>query len=154
MTRTGPCPYHRTVLTPVRDIPTYAVIIRSIHERGPTQDEALAELTRRGTWLTTEQRRQAGLSDHEGWTKPAFPGDAVRFMSLRRDGEIGDVRIQQYAPDKNRVGTFLPGVLVELPGDSPKMEPDRSQWCNSATVADVVFNEFVRAAFEARWSDK
>jgi hypothetical protein len=54
-----------TKLTPVRDIPRFAVIIRAIHERGETQREAVAELTRRGLCLTAEQKRQAGLS-HEG----------------------------------------------------------------------------------------
>lgn len=48
-------------LTPVADIPPYAVIIRSIHERGETQREALEELKRRGLWLDAEQKRQAGL---------------------------------------------------------------------------------------------
>lgn len=52
-----------TRLTPVRSIPDYAVIIRAIHERGRTQEEALAELDRRRLWLTREQREQAGLLD-------------------------------------------------------------------------------------------
>jgi hypothetical protein len=49
-------------LTPVRKIPAYAVIIRAIHERGKTQREALAELDRRGLWLSTEQKISAGLA--------------------------------------------------------------------------------------------
>jgi hypothetical protein len=48
-------------LTPVRDIPHYAVITRAIWERGATQAEALAELDRRGLWLSPDQRKQAGL---------------------------------------------------------------------------------------------
>jgi len=52
-------------LTPVREIPAYAVIIRAIHERGRTQKEALAELDRRGLWLTEEQKRQAAMSPKE-----------------------------------------------------------------------------------------
>jgi hypothetical protein len=40
---------------------SYVVIIRTIHERGGSQAAALAELNRRGLWLTTDQRRQAGL---------------------------------------------------------------------------------------------
>lgn len=50
-----------TKLTPVREIPHYAVIIRCIHERGETQIEALAELRRRGLWLSEEQKITAGL---------------------------------------------------------------------------------------------
>ena len=48
-------------LDPVESIPAYAVITRAIWERGETQRQAVAELQRRGLWLTTEQRRQAGL---------------------------------------------------------------------------------------------
>jgi hypothetical protein len=40
-----------TLLTDVRMIPAYAVIIRATHERGATQRAALAELYRRGLWL-------------------------------------------------------------------------------------------------------
>lgn len=50
-----------TKLTPVRDIPSYAVIIRCLWERGETQREALDELKRRGLWLDDEQKTQAGL---------------------------------------------------------------------------------------------
>lgn len=51
----------KTVLSPVRSIPAYAVIIRATWERGETQREALAELDRRGLWLSADQRAQAGL---------------------------------------------------------------------------------------------
>lgn len=50
-----------TKLTPVAEIPSYAVIIRAIHERGAAQREALVELDRRGLWLDAAQREQAGL---------------------------------------------------------------------------------------------
>ncbi len=52
-------------LTPVREIPAYAVIIRAIHERGRSQKEAFAELERRGFWLSPEQKRQASLTPKE-----------------------------------------------------------------------------------------
>lgn len=51
-----------TKLTPVADIPNFAVIIRAIHERGPTQQEAIAELARRGLWLSPDQKITAGVS--------------------------------------------------------------------------------------------
>ena len=51
-----------TILTPVRSIPSYAVILRAIHERGETQREALLELDRRGLWLTADMKAQAGLA--------------------------------------------------------------------------------------------
>lgn len=49
-------------LLSVRHIPSYAVILRCIHERGRTQRSALRELDRRGLWLTADQRQQAGLA--------------------------------------------------------------------------------------------
>ena len=47
-----------------RDIskfPAFAIIIRAIHERGASQEEALSELARRGLWLSDDQKAQAGL---------------------------------------------------------------------------------------------
>jgi hypothetical protein len=49
-------------MTPVRQIISYAVIIRAIHERGQTQVDALVEMARRGLWLSADQKKQAGLS--------------------------------------------------------------------------------------------
>lgn len=51
-----------TKLTPVREVKNFVVIIRAIHERGTNQAEALDELKRRGLWLSSEQREQAGLA--------------------------------------------------------------------------------------------
>lgn len=45
------------------NLPSYAVIIRCIHERGASQQAALVELKRRGLWLTAEQKKQAGVDD-------------------------------------------------------------------------------------------
>ena len=44
---------------------SYMVILRAIHERGEPQRTALAELARRGLWLTDAQRREAGLASKE-----------------------------------------------------------------------------------------
>lgn len=41
---------------------SFAVIIRCIHDRGELQQVALAELNRRGLWLSAEQKKQAGLA--------------------------------------------------------------------------------------------
>lgn len=43
--------------------PSFAVIIRAIHSRGESQRIALRELSRRGLWLTAEQKWQAGLKE-------------------------------------------------------------------------------------------
>jgi hypothetical protein len=42
-------------------LPNYTIIIRCIWERGESQQKALAELRRRGLWLSTEQKQAAGL---------------------------------------------------------------------------------------------
>lgn len=75
-----------TVLTPVDQIEGYAIIIRAIHSRGPAQQEALAELERRGLWLAPEQKQQAGLT-------PGHPDTA------QRDCEVQE---QEEADAKNR----------------------------------------------------
>lgn len=49
-------------LTPVEKIPTYACIIRATWERGAVQIEAIRELNYRGSWLSDEQLKQAGLT--------------------------------------------------------------------------------------------
>jgi hypothetical protein len=51
-----------TKLKPISEIENSAVLIRAIYEHGPHQLEAVAELNRRGLWLTDEQKRQAGLT--------------------------------------------------------------------------------------------
>lgn len=55
-----------TALSPIQSIPAYAVIIRAVHERGPAQAEALAELKARGLWLTDEQKAMAAGSIDSG----------------------------------------------------------------------------------------
>lgn len=50
-------------LRPTRKIPAHALIIRSIHERGIHQYNALVELYRRGGYLSRKQIQQAGLSE-------------------------------------------------------------------------------------------
>jgi hypothetical protein len=45
----------------IRRDPAFCIIIRSIHCRGERQRLALAELDRRGLWLSAEQKLQAGL---------------------------------------------------------------------------------------------
>lgn len=37
------------------------LIIGAIHERGESQFRALAELERRGLWLSADQKKQGGL---------------------------------------------------------------------------------------------
>lgn len=69
-----------TGLEPVTQIPNYSVIIRATWERGAVQREALAELERRGLWLTLEQKQHAGLM------RPSFIelGDQYENMMVAR----------------------------------------------------------------------
>jgi hypothetical protein len=47
---------------PYRRLENYQVIIRAIHDRGQSQNHAIVELSRRGLWLTDEQKQQADLT--------------------------------------------------------------------------------------------
>jgi hypothetical protein len=47
--------------TRFNDSENFVVIINAVHERGERQEEALRELTKRGLWLSDEQKVQAGL---------------------------------------------------------------------------------------------
>jgi hypothetical protein len=46
----------------IEKLPSFAVIIRAIHERGAAQEIALRELEARGLWLSTEQKKQADIA--------------------------------------------------------------------------------------------
>jgi len=94
------------------------------------------------------------------WMKMAYPGAAVRVLTLKRaipgedDFEVGDVRIQQWDDTKSvRVGTFLPGVYVQNPGDTGKTEPEQNEWCSSSYKADEVFDRYVQEAYAAGWQN-
>lgn len=92
-------------------------------------------------------------SGHQGlWTEPKYPGDAVRILQLKRGDEIGDVRIQHYG-EKVRVASFLPGVAVCLPGDTPKTEPERSVWCVNNFAADALYDQYVQDAYADFWQN-
>lgn len=54
-----------TKLTPVRGNKSWIVIIRAISCRGQDQRDAIAEMKRRGLWLTEDQQVQAGLLAHD-----------------------------------------------------------------------------------------
>jgi hypothetical protein len=50
--------------------PSWIIIIRCIHERGQSQQDALVELRRRGLWLAEEQARQAGITREQAGLGP------------------------------------------------------------------------------------
>ncbi len=59
----------------IRKSPSYGVILQAIHERGPTQAAAHAELARRGLWLNDEQIKQSGFKSSPA-AAPAAPSSA------------------------------------------------------------------------------
>jgi len=45
----------------ITSLPDYSVLVRAIYDRGDDQRRAISELTRRGVYLTDDQRERAGL---------------------------------------------------------------------------------------------
>lgn len=92
-------------------------------------------------------------SGHQGlWTEPRYPGDPVRILELYRGDFLGDIRIQHFG-ESVRVASFLPGVVVVSPGDTPKVEPEKAEWCTSSYRADEVFDKYVQEAYEDHWQN-
>lgn len=91
------------------------------------------------------------------WTKPDYPGDAVRIALLIRGRELGDVRIQDYGSsvktNRYNIGMFLPGVVECSPGDTPKIWPDHNARCNEPATANSAFEQFLQAAYAEGWKD-
>lgn len=79
------------------------------------------------------------------------PGETIRIVSLSLAGDLGDVRIQWYSDDLFRVATFLPGVYVAFPGDTPKVEPEQCEWCNSIENCAGIFDRYVAEAALIGW---
>jgi hypothetical protein len=92
-------------------------------------------------------------SGHQGlWIEAKYPGDRVRSRMLIRDGELGEICIQQY-DSKVRVGSFLPGNHFCLPGDTPKTEPERCEWFYNNFAADEQFDKYVQDAYADLWQN-
>jgi hypothetical protein len=87
------------------------------------------------------------------WTSPRYPGDGVREVCLQLGRELGMIRIQQYREGSFRVGSFLPGVCVMFPGDTPKTEPELSSWHTDKAHADAIFDEYLKTAHGRGWVD-
>lgn len=85
------------------------------------------------------------------WDVPKYPGDTVRIAAFFKNKEVGDVRIQWYGETSARVGAFLPGIDVCLPGDSAKTEPNKAEWCRGRAAADNFFDLYCKLAIEDGW---
>jgi len=86
------------------------------------------------------------------WTTPKHPGDSVRITRFKRGDEVGDVRIQWYGETSVKVGSFLPGEVQDLPGDTPKVWPERSQYHRTRDAADSHFEVYVKEALREGWT--
>lgn len=102
--------------------------------------------------MTTEKQ----LAD---WIAGAHPGATVRIIYMIRGAvgerqELGDVRVQDYGPGvgvRYRVGTFLPGIMIDNPGDTPKVEPETHTWHENALDAEDHLQRFAGEAVIAGW---
>jgi hypothetical protein len=135
----------------------------------PTQDELQAAYFDRAETGARDYgkrrhaaSRRAAVVDPRAWTHPRYPGDAVRIVYMTRirpdseagSSEIGDVRIQDYGADCYHVAAFTPGYGTSGPGDTPKMNPDRDEWCSTETHANHEFNYQVARAHAEGWKDR
>lgn len=95
------------------------------------------------------------MSEHSGyrplWTEAKYPGDSVRELALHRRGELGSIRIQQIRPDCVKVCSFLPGEVQDLPGDTPKVWPEKSEYITNSYAADELFDRYVQEAYGDFW---
>jgi hypothetical protein len=90
------------------------------------------------------------------WRTPQYPGDTVRILDVRKDAEVGSIRIQAYGNPSNptfKVGTFLPGEIECAPGDTPKVWPEEFEWTKSVEIADQIFDAYTEKAFADGWKE-
>src|SRR5690606_34370645 len=103
-----------TPLSPIRSIPAFAVIIRAIHERGPSQAEAIRELHHRGLWLENDQIAATGLAraDYDAIYRghvPVYSPDADKSHDPRHMG--GRVRYDAVVRDEQGRRVFSVGFF-------------------------------------------
>ena len=111
------------------------------------------EIERRRARAYDNRTEVARVAAAAAWSKPEYPGSPVRMQMLRRDDELGDVRIQWYGPASFHVGSFLPGRTTCSPGDTPKTAPEIDEWCETEGAANAFFDVYVLQAREDGWED-
>src|SRR5665647_3076550 len=80
--------------------------------------------------------------------EPEYPGASIRTVRMvwPSTGELGEVRLMDYgsgSKKRYRVACFCPGRTVELPGDTPKVEPEADNWCVTFADANAWFGLYV-----------
>lgn len=88
------------------------------------------------------------------WTKPKYPGDAVRIVYLTQNENIGDVRIQHYGVGKYKVAAFVPGHSFCYPGDTPKVEPEIYEWYENVTAVNNAFDRILAGVIKNGWTER
>jgi hypothetical protein len=96
---------------------------------------------------------EAGYADLAGYVKkygsePEYPGASICTVRMiwPSTGELGEVRLMDYgsgSKKRYRVAAFCPGRLVELPGDTPKVEPEADNWCTTLDDAKAWLGLYV-----------
>jgi hypothetical protein len=82
-----------------------------------------------------------------------YPGAPVLLICFARGEQTGQVKVQEYDAAQFRVGQFLPGVFEDLPGDSPKVQPEVHQWTSTIEEATTVFERYLESARAAGWEE-
>lgn len=80
------------------------------------------------------------------------PGDVVRLRRYQRRDALGEVEVRQYG-DKFRVAIFAPGVTIQFPGDTPKTEPEHSDWETTLKAAKETFDLYCFIMIEEGWQE-
>lgn len=88
---------------------------------------------------------------------PKYPGDAIHTTRFEwpGTGELGDVRIMDYGVGSKlryRVACFCPGREVELPGDTPKVEPECDHWTNDIITALEWYKLYISREIRDGWT--
>lgn len=92
-------------------------------------------------------------------TAAKYPGDSIMTLRLilrhlPHGDELGSIRVQDYGQgmrERYKVGAFLPGVVQDLPGDSPKVWPEHEQWTNDLSLARCFFYLMAGKALVDGW---
>lgn len=87
-----------------------------------------------------------------------YPGAPVLLTNLARREEVGDVRVQDFGKSNKagyqfKVCSFLPGVVEESPGDTPKVWPEVHQYTGDFNEATAIFLRYVEQARAAGWKE-
>lgn len=88
-----------------------------------------------------------------------YPGAPVLLTSFARCGEYGDVRVQDFgkankAGSEFKVCSFLPGIVEETPGDTPKVWPEIHQYTGDFNEATAIFLRYCEQARAAGWEQQ